>query len=95
MIFNYITSYLNPVMYYQYSTNNILLNSSKFALLNISSNYHYFPPFIIDGFPSIPSSSVLNLGVTFDANLSLNSHTANISKSANYLNNSPHKKIPN
>ena len=67
-------------MYIKY----ILLNSSKSELLNIPSNYHYFPPFIIDGLPIIPSSSVINIGVTLDANLSLNSHIANISKSANY-----------
>ena len=65
-------------------SNNLLLNSSKSALLNIPSNYHYFPPVIIDGLPIIPSSSVINLGVTLDANISLNSHIANISKSANY-----------
>ena len=65
-------------------SNNLLLNYSKSALLNIPSNYHYFPPVIIDGLPIIPSSSVINLGVTLDANLSLNSHIANISKSANY-----------
>ena len=65
-------------------SDNLLLNSSKSALLNITSNYHYFPPVIIDGLPIIPSSSVINLSVTLDANLHLNSHIANISKSANY-----------
>ena len=65
-------------------SNNLLLNSSKSALLNIPSNYHYFSPVIIDGLPIIPSSSVINIEVTLDANLSLNSHIANISKSANY-----------
>ena len=65
-------------------SNNLLLNSSNSALLNIPSNYHYFPPVIIDGLPIIPSVYVINLGVTLDANLSLNSHIANISKSANY-----------
>ena len=65
-------------------SNNLLLNSSKSALLNIPFNYHYFPPVIIDGLPIIHSSSVINLGITLDANLSLNSHIANISKSVNY-----------
>ena len=65
-------------------SNNLLLNSSKSALLNIPSTYHYFPPVIIDGLHIIPLSSVINLGITLDANLSLNSHIANISKSANY-----------
>ena len=65
-------------------SNNLLLNSSKSALLNIPSNYNYCSPVIIDGLPIIPSSSVINLGVTLDANLSLNAHIANISKSANY-----------
>ena len=59
-------------------SNNLLINSSKSALLNIPSNYHYFPPVIIDGLPIIPSSSVINLGITLDANLSLNSHISNI-----------------
>ena len=45
-------------------SNNLLLNSLKSALLNIPSNYHYFPPVIINGLPMIPSSSVINLGVT-------------------------------
>ena len=63
-------------------SNNLLLNSSKSALLNIPSNCHYFPPVEIDDLPIIPSSYVLNIGVTLDANLSLNSHIANISKSA-------------
>ena len=35
--------------------NNLLLNSSNSALLNIPSNYHYFPPVIIDDLPIIPS----------------------------------------
>ena len=64
-------------------SNNLLLNSSK-SSLNIPSYYYYFPPVIIDCLPIIPSSSVINLGVTLDANLSLNSYIANISKSANY-----------
>ena len=64
--------------------NNLLLNSSKSALLNIPSNYHNFPPVIINGLPIIPSSSVINRGVTLNDNLSLNYHIANISKSANY-----------
>ena len=65
-------------------SNNLLLNSSKSAILNIPSNYNYFTPVIIDGLPIIPSSSIIHLGVTLDNNLSLNSHIANISKSANY-----------
>ena len=56
-------------------SNKHLLNSSKSALLNIPINYHYFPPVIIDG---LPSSAIINLGVTLDTNLSLNSHIANI-----------------
>ena len=65
-------------------SNNLLLNSSKSALLNIPFNYHYVPPIIIDGLLIIISSFVINLGVTLDSNLSLNFHIANISKSANY-----------
>ena len=38
----------------------------------------------IDGLSIIPSSYVLNIGVTLDSKLSLNSHIANISKSTNY-----------
>ena len=99
MIFNYIPSYPTPpnvlpdnsqlckyasTIRSRLLSNNLLLNSSKSALLNIPYNYHYFTPVIIDGLPIIPSSSVIHLGVTLDANLSLNSHIANISKSANY-----------
>ena len=65
-------------------SNNLLLNSSKSALLNIPSNYNYFPLVIIDDLPIIPSSYIINIGVTLDANLFLNSYIANISKSANY-----------
>ena len=65
-------------------SNNLLLNSSKYALLNIPSNYHYLSTCYHRRSPIIPSSSVINLGITLNANLSLNSHIANISKSANY-----------
>ena len=78
----------NYVNMYQLSewllSNNLLLISSKSTLLNIPYNYHHFPHVIIDDFPIILSSSVLNIGITLNANLSLNSHIANISKSANY-----------
>ena len=98
MIFNYIPSYPTPQIYYQIThncvnlhhlsdhllSNNLILNSSKSELQNIVSNYHYCPPVIIDSLPITPSSSVINLGVTLDANLFLNSHIANIYKSANY-----------
>ena len=99
MIFTYIPSYPTPPMYYQIThnyvniastirswllSNNLLLNSSKSALLNIPYNYHYLPLVIIDGVPIIPPASIINLGVTLDANLSLNYHIANIYKSANY-----------
>ena len=65
-------------------SNNLILNSFKSVLLNIPSNYHYCPPVIIDDLPIILTLSVLNIGVTLDANLSQNSHRANISISANY-----------
>ena len=83
-IYIYIYIYIYLYIRSWLLSNNLLLNSSKSALVNIPSNYHYFPPVIIDGLPIIPSSSVINLGITLDANLSLNFHIANISKSANY-----------
>ena len=69
-------------------SNNLLLKSSKSALLNILYNYHYFLPVIIDG----PHHPFIICYIVLDANLSLNSHIANISKSP--LQNSSYKKIP-
>ena len=61
------------------NSNNLLLNSTKSEFLNSPSNYHVSLLFSVPlGHPINPSSSVLNLGVTLDADLSLNSHIYNI-----------------
>ena len=44
-------------------SNNLLINPSQYALLNISSNSHYFHIDFIEGIPIIPYLSVLNIGV--------------------------------
>ena len=55
-------------------SNNILLHSSKSATLNITYNYQYRPPVVIESLSIITSYSVLNHSVTLDVNLSLNTH---------------------
>ena len=65
-------------------SNNLLLNTSKTALLNIPTNSPSFPSFYIDKILISPSNSVLNLGVIFDSDLSFSSHISKISKAANY-----------
>ena len=46
--------------------NDLLVNTSKTELLNVSRVYTTFPPVIIDGRVIHPSASVRNLGVIFD-----------------------------
>ena len=65
-------------------SNNLLLNTSKTALLNIPTNSPSFPSFYLDKILISPSNSVLNLGVIFDSDLSFSSHISKISKAANY-----------
>ena len=65
-------------------SNNLLLNSSKTTLLNLSPSPTYFPPFLIDNIVISPSPTASNLGVLFDSTLSLFPHITAITKSANY-----------
>ena len=64
--------------------NDLLVNTSKTELLNVSRVYTTFPPVIIDGRVIHPSASVRNLGVIFDSTLSFDAHINSISKSANF-----------
>ena len=65
-------------------SNNILLNTSKIMLLNLSPSPTCFPPFLIDNIVISPSPTASNLGVLFDSNLSFIPHITAITKSANY-----------
>ena len=65
-------------------SNNILLNTSKTTLLNLSPSPTYFPPFHIDNIVISPSPTASNLGVLFDSTISFISHITAITKSANY-----------
>ena len=46
--------------------NNILLNTSKTTLLNLSPSPTYFPPFLIDNIVISPSPTASNLGILFN-----------------------------
>ena len=65
-------------------SNNLLLNTSKTKLLNLSPSPTYFPPFLIDNIVISPSPTASNLGVIFDSTLSFIPHITAITKSANY-----------
>ena len=65
-------------------SNNLLLNTSKTTLLNLSPSPNYFPPFLIDNIVISPSPTASNLGVLFDYTLSFITHITVITKSANY-----------
>ena len=65
-------------------SNNILLNTSKTKLLNLSQSPTYLPPFLIDKIVISPSPTASNLGVLFDYTLSFIPHITAITKSANY-----------
>ena len=64
--------------------NDLLVNTSKTELLNVSRIPTIFPSVIIDGKLIQPSDSVRNLGVIMSSSLSLGHHMNAISKSANY-----------
>ena len=64
--------------------NNILLNTSKTTLLNLSPSPTYFPHFLIDNIVISPSPTASNLGELFDSTLSFIPHITTITKSANY-----------
>ena len=63
--------------------NNILLNTSKTTLLNLSISPTYFPPFLIDNIVIYPSPTASNLGVFFDSTLSFIPHITAITNSVN------------
>ena len=63
---------------------NLLLNTSKTKLLNLSPSPTYFPPFSIDNIVISPYPTASNLGVLLYSTLSLISHITAITKSANY-----------
>ena len=52
-------------------SNNLLLNTSKTTLLNLSPSPTYFPPFLIDNIVISPSPTASNLGVLFPSVLIL------------------------
>ena len=65
-------------------SNNLLLNTSKTTLLNLSPSPTYFPPFLIDSIVIYPSLTASNLGVLFNSTLSIIPHITAITKPANY-----------
>ena len=65
-------------------SNNLLLNTSKTTLLNLTPSPTYFPPFHIDNIVISPSPTASNLGVLFDSTLSFIPYITAITKSANY-----------
>ena len=63
--------------------NDLIVNTSKTELINISKVPVTFPTLSIDGIISKPSESVRNLIVLIDGTLSYGAHINEISKSAN------------
>ena len=51
-------------------SNNLLSNTSKTTLLNLSPSPTYFLPFLIDNIVISPSPAASNLGVLFESSLS-------------------------
>ena len=64
--------------------NDLLVNTSKTELMNVSRIPTIFPSVIIDGNLILPSNSVRSMGVIMDSSLSFGQHMNAISKSANY-----------
>ena len=64
--------------------NDLLVNTSKTELLNVSRIPTMFPSVIFDGKLIQPSDSVCNLGIIMDSSLSFCHHMNVISKSVNY-----------
>ena len=65
-------------------SNNLLLNTSKTTVLNMSASLTYIPPFLIDNIVISPSPTASKLGILFDSTLSFIPHITAITKSANY-----------
>ena len=64
-------------------SDNLLVNTSKTELLNISRIPIIYPSVIIDGKLILPSDSVRNIGVIMDSTSYFGHHINTISKSAN------------
>ena len=64
--------------------NNLLINSSKTMLLNISLSNFVFPDIIFDNLLITPSSKIKFLGIIVSCNLSQSDNVSYICKSANY-----------
>ena len=64
--------------------NNLIHNTSKTILLNISPSSIYFIHFLIDNIVIFPSPIASNLGVIFDYYLSFIPHLTAITKSGYY-----------
>ena len=71
-------------------TNDLLVNTSKTELLNISKVPVTFSTLSIDGINITHSESVRNLGVLIDGTISYGAHINAISKSDNLEKNSLH-----
>ena len=65
-------------------SNNLLLNTSKTTLSNLSPSPTYFPHFLIDNIIIFHYPNASNLGVLFDYTLSFIPHITVIIKSTNY-----------
>ena len=65
-------------------SNNLLLNTSKTTLLNLSPSPTYFPPFLIDKIIISPYPTASNLVYFLISTLSFIPHITAITKSANY-----------
>ena len=65
-------------------SNNLLLNTSKNTLFNLSPSPKYFPLFLINNIVISPSPTASNVSILFDSNLSFIPHITAITKSANY-----------
>ena len=65
-------------------SNNLLINTSKTTLFNLSPSPTYFPPFLIDNIVISPSPTAPNVGVLFNYIISFIPYITAITKSANY-----------
>ena len=66
------------------ANNNLLVNSSKTMLLNISLSNFVFPDIIFDNLLITPLSKFKFLGIFVSCNLSQSDHVSYICKSSNY-----------
>ena len=80
---NQLSNFANDIKEWIIS-NNLLHNTSKTTLLNLSLSPTYFPPFLIDNIVISPSPIASNLHAFFDSTLSFIPHITTITKSVNY-----------